>query len=139
MKYITVGLVTIFAVAIWGCSDSGNSQQSEVQSLPEALGRIQGVWEAVSTNGCTPNCGVNIDGYSVRVRFQEFPDSVMVRESALVERVDEQKEILIINGGSGAWDYSISVEDGLEYLELEFFSHSLDGNWRRMYLKRPDA
>lgn len=139
MKYITASLVAILVIMFSGCSDGREPQESEAQNLPKVLAQMQGSWVAVSTNGCTINCGVDFDGYSVRVRYQESPDSSMVRTSALVERVDEQKQLLIINGGVGAWEYSIGTEEGLEYLELEFYSRNSDENWRRMYLKRAES
>ena len=138
MKYITAILVMILTITILGCSDSAESQQPDTQNIPEVLVQMQGSWVAVSTNGCTLKCGVNIDGNSIRVRYQESPDSSMVRVSVVVERVDEQKQLLIFNAGTGAWRYSLGTDDGLEHLELEFFSKSLVDNWRRMHLKRAE-
>ena len=119
-----------------GCSKSNEQEQARTPEMSPGLSRMQGNWIAASTNeGCTATCGVLIDGHAVRIRYQESADAPVIRESAVIDRIDEQKKLLIINGGIGAWPYVHGTEDGREHLEIEFHVRSL-GEWRRMHLKR---
>jgi hypothetical protein len=136
VKSLLFGSLALVAVCLAGCSDQSNVQEPAVPELPGMLGRLQGEWVPLGTNGCTSNCLVSIDGRSVRVRYQEAPGTTSVRESALIDRIDEQRRLLVINGETGAWKYKYGTEGGAEHLELEFFSSDLDGNWRWMSLVR---
>ena len=59
----------------------------------------------------------------------------MLRQNTVIERADEQDEVLILNGGTGAWLYFYGIRDGEEYLELMFFSQQ-DKEWRKLQLRR---
>ncbi len=127
--------VSLFLFA--GCSQEEIPDEADGgQRLPEELMALQGSWLAASTNGCTLTCSVIIDGQAVRIRYQEAPDAIVVRESALIEQIDPKKHLLILGGGTGAWEYAYDDENGIELLELEFYSRSIDGGWRRMHLMR---
>jgi hypothetical protein len=122
-------------VMVSGCSDKAEQQESEGSELSEVLSRMQGSWEAASTNGCTENCGAVVQGDTLRIRYQGSPESAMERHSVRIDRIDEQAKVLIINDGVGAWPYFYGIQDGQEYLEIEFYSR-LEQAWHRLRLKR---
>lgn len=128
------GFVSVMTVLLSGCGDHA-APAEEVLDIPEQLAVMQGAWESVTTNGCTPSCGAVIEGNTVRLRYQEAPGSAMVRHSASIEQVDEEGQLLILTGGMGAWPYFHGLEEGEEHLEIEFFIQQ-HKEWRRMHLRR---
>ena len=133
-KAVTViGMSLILCGA--GCSVEGDTKIDLEPDLPRALSLLQGKWVSVTTNGCTENCGVLIDQYTVRIHYQNTPESPMERQSSIISRVDEEKHFLVTKDGRGGWPYFYGKEDGEEHLELEFFSE-LKGAWQRMHLRR---
>ena len=131
--WMAAGLIAVLSSA--GCSDPIDDESKSTVTLPKALGLIQGRWESVSTNGTAENCGITIEDYSIRLRYQDAPDSPMERHSSVIDRVDEQGQVLIINGDLGVWPYFYGMEDGEEHLEVEFFSQQ-HGTWKRMHMRR---
>ncbi|MCF7816808.1 MAG: hypothetical protein K9M54_02900 [Kiritimatiellales bacterium] len=135
MRIIFTAIVAIGFLAVQGCSDQAAKEVAADIALPKDLAMMQGTWTSVATNGCGGNCGATIEGYTIRVRYQETSDSPLVREGAIVDHLDEQKKLLIINNGYGAWRYALGTADGQERLDLEFFSqHHLD--WRTLHMRR---
>ncbi len=118
---IAIGMVTLFAVM--GCSDQSTADQSPQADFPENLSLLQGSWVSVSSNGCFDSCNVIIDGYTIRLRYQEEADASVVRECAGIERIDEGLQVIVLSGEHGAWPYLYGTSNGREWLELEFFNH----------------
>jgi hypothetical protein len=123
------------ALLVAGCSKNSGDEVVSSNAPTGVLGSMQGTWEAVSTNGCTMSYGAVVQGDTLRIRYQRSPDLPMERSNALINRVDEQAELLIINDGVGAWPYFYGIEDGQEHLEIEFYSKQQEA-WRRLHLKR---
>lgn len=59
----------------------------------------------------------------------------MVRHGSATDKLDEQRQLLILAGGGGAWPYFYGIQDGEEHLDVEFFIDQ-DQEWRRIYLRR---
>lgn len=137
-KKVSVAVGLIVVLTCMGCSDHAADEPEPDGTLPKTLGLMQGSWEPVSTNVSTDNCGVIIEGYSIRLRYQDSPDSPMIRQSAVIDHIDEQRKILMVNGGISAWPYFYGTKDGLEHLELEFFSQ-YHKEWRRVRMRRSMA
>jgi hypothetical protein len=134
---VIAGIIALLITV--GCSDNNTiATTAPRDDLPPLLTLMQGSWSPVSTNGCTGNCGITIEGYSIRLRYQESPDSSMERQSSLIERIDDKNQNLIINGGVGIWPFFYGKEDGAEHLEIEFFSQQ-HGVWKRMHMQRSSS
>lgn len=129
---VAIGIIAV--LALMGCSDSV-VEEPVSENLPEDLAVLQGVWESISTNGCTTKCGATIEGYTIRLRYQEAEGSPMVRHSSIIERIDEELQVFVLVGKGGAWPYFYGMEEGDEHLEVEFFNQQ-DKEWRRMHMKR---
>jgi hypothetical protein len=137
-EWVKKGLIGIgisLVLCAMGCSEGMDKKMEVEPDLPRALSLLQGKWITVTTNGFTKNCGVLIDQYTVRIHYQNTPESPMERQSSIISRVDEEKHFLITKDGRGGWPYFYGREDGEEHLELEFFSE-LKGAWQRLYLRR---
>jgi hypothetical protein len=132
---IAIGMVMLFAVT--GCSDQSTADQSPETDLPENLSLVQGSWACSCTNSGAGSCNVIIEGHTIRLRYQEEEDSSVVRESSTIERIDENLQVFILAGESGAWPYLYGTSDGREYLELEFFNRHQQ-EWKRLRLYRAD-
>ena len=128
-----VGIIT--ALSPTGCSNESDTDTEVAPDLPLVLSKMQGSWVSNTTNGCTDRCGVLIDQFTVRILYQETPDGAMERQSAIIDRIDEEKHFLITHEGRGVWPYYYGVQDGEEHLEIEFFSERR-GAWQRMHLRR---
>lgn len=93
------------------------------------LQRMQGTWVDFNTND-TVECTAIIQGYTIRVRYQGNEEAIQLKQNASIERLDEQRSLIVLKGGTGAWPYELQPENGIEHLELEFFSaegwHHLD-------------
>jgi hypothetical protein len=140
-KHILYGLIIFAAVAcailmLTGC---WKSETEAVDPYPEISGDLrimQGSWVALDTNGCI-NCGALIDGYTIRMRFQDSPDTPLVKQNASIARLDEQRKLILLNSGYAAWPYYIGKEDGHDHLELEFYNQT-GKDWIRLHLRRED-
>jgi len=119
-----------------GCAPSDETASTEEEALPKTLSSLQGEWVSMDAAPSNQNAYVVIDRYSIRIRYQEGPDERLVRESAVINHVDEANQFLVINDGLAAWNYSLMKEDGAERLELEFYSKSLEDGWRTLLLER---
>ena len=126
-----MGMITVLVSS--GCSDRTANEPDA--GLPGVLGKMQGTWESVTTNGCTDLCGVVVNEYSIRLRYQDSPGSPLVRQSTVIDSINEQRQVLIVNEGIGAWPYFYGTKDGLEHLDLEFFSQ-YHKEWRRVRMRR---
>lgn len=127
--WVVVGMVALLAVV--GCSESIIDEPEPDTALQGDLAMMQGVWESVSTNAC----GMTVDGITIRLRYEDTPGSPMLRQNARIQRVDEQRKLLIINGGVGAWPYFYGIQDGEEHLEVEFFIQQ-NQEWKQLHLRR---
>ena len=113
-----------------GCSRP--SAPNVVDPYPDMtpdLKRMQGTWVDVNTNDSI-ECTAIIQGYTLRLRYQGGEEALQLKQNASIERLDEQRKLIVLNGGTGAWPYELQPENGIDHLELEFFSsdgwHNLD-------------
>lgn len=121
--------VSVVTLTVSGCSKSEESAYDPYPDMPSDLRQLQGAWAAADTNMCT-TCEAVFQGYTIRVRYQEAPDDPMIKQNVSINRLDEERHLLIINGGAGAWPYDRSTQDELE---LEFFN---DAGWHKLSLRR---
>lgn len=130
---IIAGMVSLLAM---GCSEKDGSDMKVESDLPANLALVQGTWSCgcTSTNGL--NCQITIDDYTIRLRYQESTESPVVRESSGIDHIDEDLQAFVLSGDSGAWPYEHGYsDDGMEYMELEFFSQG-QAAWKRLRLLR---
>jgi hypothetical protein len=137
-KKVSVAVGVIIVLTCMGCSGYTEDALEPAADLPTGLGLMQGAWESISTNGVADHCGAMIEGYSIRLRYQDLPDSPLVRQSTVIDSINEQRQVLMVNQGIGAWPYFYDTKDGLEYLDLEFFSQ-YHKEWRRVRMRRSVA
>lgn len=132
LTHLTRGmLVALSAIALTlsGCSENEAAAYAPYPDMPADLRQLQGTWAAADTNRCT-TCEAVFQGYTIRIRYQEEPDDPMIKQNVSISRLDDQRNLLIINGGAGAWPYDRSTQDELE---LEFFN---DSGWHKLSLRR---
>ena len=118
----------IAAWALLGCSEQ-EAAYDPYPDMPSDLRQLQGIWTAADTNACA-TCEAVFQGYTIRVRYQETDDDPIIKQNVSINRLDEQRHLLIINGGAGAWPYDRSTSGELE---LEFFN---DSGWHKLSLRR---
>jgi hypothetical protein len=134
-KKVSVAVGVIIVLTCMGCSVYTEDAPEPDADLPTGLGLMQGAWEFISTNGFADHCRAIIDGYNIRLRYQDSPDSPLVRQSTVIDSINEQQQVLMVNEGIGAGPYFYGTKDGLEHLELEFFSQ-YHKEWRRVRMRR---
>ena len=132
------GLIAGLLAIMLGCSGNSDEETPAPTVLPDAILALQGSWIDASTNGCTVICRVRVEGTSIGIRYQESADSPVVRETAVFEYVDEEKEYLCFADRMGGWEYRFSRAAGDECFELKIYSSSLEGGSRKMILVRPE-
>lgn len=115
-----------------GCSESESSVADPYPEMTHKLRTLQGTWTAASTNSCSEG-GAIIDGYTVRIRYQQNTNSPLFKHNASIDRVDAERQLLILNGGTGAWPFYHRTQEGKELLDIEFFSQS---GWNKVNLQR---
>jgi hypothetical protein len=123
------------ALLISGCSLNSSDEVVSDNKPQGILGSMQGSWEPITTNDYTVTSGVIVQDDTIRIRYQGSPELTMERHSAMIDRIDESGQLLIINGGVGAWPYFYGIQDGQEHLEIEFYSRAEEA-WHRLHLKR---
>ena len=125
---IAAALMFLFMM-LSGCSGEQPMAQDPYPEMPTDLCQMQGAWVAADTNSCAL-CQATIQGYTIRIRYQIQVDSELVKQNVSIDRLDEQRSLLIINGGTGAWPYERAAEG---VLKLEFFNEK---GWHKLSLKR---
>lgn len=116
------------------CSGESASTNEPYPDMPTELKSMQGTWVDVNTNDAI-ECTAIIQGYTIRVRYAPGEEQPLQKHNASIDRIDEQRDLLILNGGIGAWPYALESQDNGQHLELEFFG--TDG-WHKMTLSRAD-
>lgn len=127
----TVSAFLFLILMLTGCSDTGNTPPPQ-SHLTLTLQRMQGHWETPHSD-TKEACTAIIQEHTIRLRYQADEEQPQLKINAGIERLDEQRNLIILHGGTGAWPYEISTQDGLEHLVIEFFGH--DG-WHRLDLCR---
>ena len=127
---ITVA-TTFLIMMLNGCSGEQPAARDPYPEMPADLRQMQGQWVVDDTNVCAL-CQVKIQDYTIRIRYQEKQDGAILKQNVSIDRLDEQRHLLIINGGTGAWPYNRSND----VLKLEFFNEK---GWHKFSLKRSDA
>lgn len=127
-----VSALTCLLLMLTGCSNEPAPEVNPYANMAPHLKQMQGTWVDYNTND-TVECTAIFQGYTVRVRYQGDAEGPQQKQNASIERLDEQRNLIVLNGGTGAWPYELQPENGIEHLELEFYSS--DG-WHRIDLCR---
>ena len=127
--------VLLLSLMLSGCSKQETVEVDPYPEMSADLKSMQGRWLASDTNN-VQECGAIIEGYTIRLRYQSQTNSPMLKHNASIDRLDEARKLIIINGGIAAWPYYYGPEDGIEHLEVEFFSKE---GWNRMHMTRREA
>lgn len=126
--------VACFWLMLTGCSKQPEADIDPFPDMSTELRTLQGSWVDINTNDSV-ECTVVFQGYTIRVRYQAAPEAVTQKQNASIDRLDEARNLILINGGSGAWPYDYLKDNGTENLQLEFFA--TDG-WHQLNLYRAD-
>ncbi|MDF7807666.1 hypothetical protein P4E94_09480 [Pontiellaceae bacterium B12219] len=133
-----VRLITLISVgllfAVNGCSKEPAAEVDPYPEMSKPLRNLQGNWTNASTNNTAESAAI-IQGYTIRVRFQEAPDQILQKQNASIDRIDEKLQMIVLNGGTGAWPYELKQDGTNTFLTLRFFA--TDG-WHKMELCRND-
>ena len=137
--YVSYGMFFSVAAAclslmLTGCSEQPGADADPYPDMSTQLRTLQGSWEDINTNDSV-ECTAVFQGYTIRVRYQATPEASTQKQNASIERLDEARNLILINGGSGAWPYDYFKDNGTENLRLEFFT--TDG-WHKLILSRAD-
>jgi len=124
--------ITCLFLMVSGCSPNEPVAPDPFPEMPDTLRTLQGTWIPSTTNCCNEGSAI-IDGYTVRIRYQENTNSALLKHNASIERVDAPRKLLVLNGGTAAWPYFHRKEGNKELLDIEFFSHS---GWNKISLQR---
>jgi hypothetical protein len=131
-------LLTVFSASLLlilsGCSKEPAAEVDPYPEMSVHLRNLQGNWTDSNTNSASESAAV-IQGYTIRVRYQASPDDVLQKQNASIDRVDEQLQMIVLNGGTGAWPYELKRDGTNALLKLSFFS--TDG-WHKMELSRSE-
>lgn len=129
---------SLSAACLWlmltGCSKQPKEDIDPHPDMPTELRVLQGSWVDTNTNDLA-ECTAIFQGYTIRVRFQPSPEESTQKQNASIDRLDETRNLILINGGAGAWPYDYYTENGTEKIRLEFFT--ADG-WHERILCRAD-
>lgn len=124
-----ISALACLLLMISGCSNDTTTTLDPYANMAPALQRLQGTWTDFNTND-TVECTATIQGYTIRVHFQGSEEANHFKQNVSIDRLDEQRSLIVLNGGTGAWPYKLIPENGEDHLELEFFSsdgwHNLD-------------
>ena len=136
MTMLRTILLGLLACAYFsGCSKEAQSVDP-YPDMPSDLRAMQGAWEALDTNACM-QCGVTIQGYTLRLRFQDNPERPLLKQNLSISRIDVARKVLVLNNGYTAWPYSVGLQDGEERFDLKFFN-TVGGNWHTIQMKRAE-
>lgn len=122
-------LLAFLALMLSGCTDTEKTAADPYPDMPADLRQLQGSWVDVNTND-SAECTAVIQDYTLRIRYQNSPDQPLQKQNGSIERLDEERKLIIINGGAGACRYNFLDDD---HLMLEFFTS--DG-WHNTHLRR---
>lgn len=129
------GAVLFAAMAVLlGCGNGGKMVAAPEMddSLPKDLQRMQGVWQVASMNQCAM-CDVNIDGLTIRLKYQSAPTEPLLKRNVSIKSVDEERKMLLMHNDLGGWSYHLLQNNGQEQLDLHFFNTSRKA-WEQVYL-----
>lgn len=130
-------IAALACLMLTGCSPQTAENADPYPDMPNDLRMMQGSWVALDTNGCM-KCGALVDGYTIRLRFQDQPEMPMLKQNSSIDRLDAERKLIILNSGYAAWPYSIGTEDGQDHFELEFYNQA-SKEWHRLHLKRAET
>ena len=131
-----VSALAFLLLMLTGCAEASVHEMNHdpYPDMPPELRRMQGSWVNANTNGSIESAAI-IQGYTIRVRYQKDSESPKQKQNASIDRLDEERHLIVLNGGIGAWPYSLKPDAGKELLEIEFYG---SGGWHRMNLCRAD-
>jgi len=112
--------------------ESGRLPGAEM-AIPSDLRAMQGLWHASDTNSCV-HCELNIDQYTIRLRYQKDEDAPNIKWNLAVSRIHEARNLLFFHNGS-AWSYHYHLAAGEPLLEVEFHE-PIQGRRIRVLLRR---
>ncbi|VGO22280.1 hypothetical protein SCARR_04362 [Pontiella sulfatireligans] len=127
-------ILFLAAATFYGCGndETGADASETAEAYPADLQRMQGQWQAVSTNVFCM-CEAIIVGPTIRLRYQLTPDSSVLKRNVSIRNVDEARKMLVMYDGLGAWTYDLRPADGAEGLELRFFDE-INREWAQVLL-----
>lgn len=117
-----------------GCSEQPETEADPYPEMSSGLRALQGTWVDINTNDAV-ECTAIFQGFTIRIRYQAGPEELTQKQNAAIDRLDEARNLVLINGGTGAWPYTYLQDNGTENLQLEFFTS--DG-WHKVNLNRAD-
>ena len=129
--------IVYIGLALAGCDDDGVSTRDIplAEILPVALEALQGSWCSSETN-VHATCDVIINEYPVRLKYQQNSEQPVLKQNVMIKEVDVRRNLLLINGGTAAWPYSLSRQsDGTVLISLKFYN-SLSHEWVKANLCR---
>ncbi|MDF7824227.1 hypothetical protein P4B35_09415 [Pontiellaceae bacterium B12227] len=126
-----ITLLIFLSLIISGCGDTEQDIADPYPDMQADLRLLQGSWVDVNTNDSI-ECTTVFQDHTIRIRYQKSPEQPLQKQNGSIERLDEQRKLIIINGGAGACNYTF-LED--QNLMLEFFTS--DG-WHIVHLRRAD-
>ncbi len=108
-----------------------------IDELPEIVRTLQGRWTAAESNAIQA-IEVVIDGYTLRLRYQEEPDGPLFKKNVVIKSVDQQRRMLLIHDGTSAWPYALERQGGGAILTLEFYN-SVESSWTQVRMKNTEG
>jgi hypothetical protein len=122
-------LLALLGMALFfcGCGKEAAAPVETEEVLTGDLQRMQGSWCAVSTNQFSL-CEVNIDGPTIRLRYQLSADQPVLKRNVSIQYVDEMRKMLVMYNGLGGWTYDLTEVEGVDHLELRFFDE-INHDW----------
>lgn len=127
-------MAVCLALLLSGCSKQPEEAVDPYPDMSTELRAMQGSWTDVNTNDSV-DCSVIVQGYTIRVRYQAAPEEPVKKQNASIERLDEARNLILVNGGSGAWPYEYLKNNGTETLKLEYYTPT---GWFYLNLNRAD-
>ena len=122
--------LALSALMLFGCTDT-EPPEDPLQNMQTDLRQLQGTWIDLNTNDHIEYTAV-IQNHTLRIRYQSSPEHPLQKQNDSIQRLDEERKLIIINGGAGTCRYNFLADD---HLMLEFFTS--DG-WHNMHLRRSD-
>lgn len=126
------------AICFWlmlsGCSEQPGATTDPYPEMSTQLRSLQGSWIDLKPDDPV-ECTAIFQGYTVRVRYQAAQDETVQKQNASIDRLDEVRKLILINGGAGAWPYDFIQKNETEYLYLEFY---MPDGWHKLHLQRDE-
>lgn len=133
-RIISALAATCIGLFLSGCSEQAEVEIDPYPEMSSDLHSLQGSWVDINTNDLV-ECTAVFQGYTIRVRYQAAPEESIQKQNASIDRLDETRDLILINGGTGAWPYIYSKDHENEQLQLEFF---LSDGWHKLNLSRSE-